>query len=63
MERQDTENGFPLPKGRDGWDIAQESFPGRVGRPWHRVPREAVAAPAQPGTVESVPAMAGGGTG
>ena len=20
-------------------------FPGRVGRPWHRVPREAVAAP------------------
>ena len=38
-------NGFPLPQDRDGWDIGKELFPGRVGRPWHRVPRAAVAAP------------------
>ena len=35
-------NGFPLPEGKDGWDIGKELFPGRVGRPWHRA---AVAAP------------------
>ena len=42
---KDKRNGFPLPEGRDGWDIGQELFPGRVGRPWHRVPRAAGAAP------------------
>ncbi|RMC14542.1 hypothetical protein DUI87_09639 [Hirundo rustica rustica] len=45
MEGQDTENGFPLTEGRDGWDIGKELFPVRGVRPWHRVPREAVAAP------------------
>uniref|UniRef100_H0ZK38 Purinergic receptor P2X 6 n=1 Tax=Taeniopygia guttata TaxID=59729 RepID=H0ZK38_TAEGU len=46
MEGEDTGNCFPLPEGRDGWDTGNwELFPGRVGRPWHRVPRAAVAAP------------------
>ena len=58
-------NGFPLAEGRDGWDIGKELFPVRVGRPWHRVSREAVAAPGSlevskarlehPGIVEGVP--------
>ena len=34
-----------LPEGRDGWEIGKEFLTGRVGRAWHRVPREAVAAP------------------
>ncbi|KAM4756376.1 RNA/RNP complex-1-interacting phosphatase isoform 4-T4 [Cyanocitta cristata] len=38
-------DGFKLPEDRDGWDIGKELFPGRVGRPWHRVPRAALAAP------------------
>ena len=38
-------NGFPLREGRIRWDIGKELFPGRLGRPWHRVPRAAVAAP------------------
>ena len=37
-----------MPEGRAGWDIGKELFPGRVGRPWHRVPRAAVAAPGSP---------------
>ena len=45
MECQDTGNGFPLTEGRVRWDVGQKLFPGRVGRPWHRVPRAAVAAP------------------
>ena len=45
MEGQDTGNGFPLPEGRDGWDIGKEFLAGRMGRPWNRIPREAVAAP------------------
>ena len=40
MEGQDTGNSFPLPEGRDGWDIGQELSPGTVG-----VHREAVAVP------------------
>ncbi|RMC11785.1 hypothetical protein DUI87_11911 [Hirundo rustica rustica] len=44
-DRVTRENGSPLPEGRDGWDVGMELFPGRVGRPWHRVPRAAVAAP------------------
>ena len=67
MEGQDTGNGFS----RIRWDIGKELFPGRVGRPWHRVPRAAVAAPGSlavpkarldigagsSGTVGGVPAM------
>ena len=34
-----------MPEGRVRWDIGKKLFPGRVGRPWHRLPREAVAAP------------------
>ncbi|XP_053857127.1 uncharacterized protein LOC128820402 [Vidua macroura] len=36
---------LPLPGGRDWWDIGKKFFLVRVERPWHRVPREAVAAP------------------
>ena len=36
-------NGFRLTESRVRWDIGKELFPGRVGRPWHRVPRAAVA--------------------
>ncbi|GAB0193809.1 hypothetical protein GRJ2_001846200 [Grus japonensis] len=39
------ENGLKLQEGRWRWDVRQKSFPVRVLRPWHRVPREAVAAP------------------
>ena len=35
----------PGREGRAGWDIGKELFPGRAGRPWHRVPRAAGAAP------------------
>ena len=28
-----------------GWDTGKNFFPVRVGTPWHRLPREAVAAP------------------
>ncbi|GAB0206155.1 hypothetical protein GRJ2_003081100 [Grus japonensis] len=38
-------NGLKLQEGRWSWDVRQKSFPVRVLRPWHRVPREAVAAP------------------
>ncbi|KAJ7427140.1 hypothetical protein WISP_09398 [Willisornis vidua] len=39
------ENGFPLAEGRVRWNIGKKLFPVRVGRPWHRLGREAVAAP------------------
>ena len=45
MEGQDTGNGFPLPEGRDRWNIGREFFPVRVVRGWNGIPREAVAAP------------------
>ena len=41
-------------------DIGQKLFPVRVGRPWHRVPREAVAAP---GSLEVFKARLDGGWG
>ena len=37
--------GLELKEERFRWDIGKKFFPVRVGRPWHRVPREAVAAP------------------
>ena len=40
-----TGKGFRLPERRDGWDFGKEFLGLRVLRPWHRVPREAVAAP------------------
>ena len=45
LEGQDTGNGFPVPEGRDRGSIGKEFLAVRVGRPWHRVPRAAVAAP------------------
>ncbi|XP_063275379.1 uncharacterized protein LOC134561940 [Prinia subflava] len=45
MEGQYKGEWLPLPEGRDRWDIGKDFFPVRVGRPWHRVPRAAVAAP------------------
>lgn len=39
-------NGFPLPEGRLRWDVGQQWFPGRALRAWHRLAREAAAAPA-----------------
>lgn len=38
-------NGFKLTEGRVRWDIVKKFFPLRVGRPCHRLPKEAVAAP------------------
>ena len=38
-------NGFTLPEDRVRWDIGKEFLVVRVGSPWHRVPRAAVAAP------------------
>ena len=38
-------NGFKLTEGRVRLEISKKFFSVRVGRPWHRVPRETVAAP------------------
>ena len=38
-------NGFTLTEGSVRLDIGKELFPVRVVWPWHRFPREAVAAP------------------
>ncbi|XP_041278200.1 nuclear mitotic apparatus protein 1 isoform X3 [Onychostruthus taczanowskii] len=35
----------PLTEGRVRWDIGKKFFPVRLVRPWHRLPREAVADP------------------
>ena len=42
-------NNFKLKEGRFGLDIRKNFFPVRVVRPWHRLPREAVAAPSLEG--------------
>jgi len=38
-------NGFKLKEGRFSLHIGKKFFTLRVVRPWHRFPREAVAAP------------------
>lgn len=43
-ESQDKGNGFPVPEGRVRWDIGEEFFPERVGRPWNGSLRESEAA-------------------
>ena len=42
-------NGFKLKEGRFGLDMRKTFFPVRVVRPWHRFPRESVAAPSLEG--------------
>ena len=41
----DRTSGFPWTEGRIRSDIGKKFLPVRVVRPWHRVPRAAVAAP------------------
>lgn len=47
MDGQDRENGFPLSKGRIGWDNGKEILAVKVVRPWNGIPRESAATPSQ----------------